>query len=77
MTTVIGIHQQQDKVDLLYANMGLQAAPLTAVGPFATKDEALRWQQEMLEKTQESELIEMAGTEVSEAPWYGFSFEKG
>ena len=76
MTTVIGIHQQQDKVDLLYANMGLQAAPLTAVGPFTTKGEALRWQEEMLVKTPGGEIIEMGGSEDSETPWYGFSFQK-
>ena len=43
MTTMIGIHQKQDKVDKLYENMGLRAASLAAVGPFASKVEALAW----------------------------------
>lgn len=51
MTIMIGIHQQQDKVDKLYENMGLHATDLTAVGPFPTKGEALTWQQEMRQKT--------------------------
>ncbi len=76
MTTMIGIHQKQDKLDKLYENMGLQAASLTAIGPFITKEEALLWQQEMQEKIQDSEIIEPAGPDVDDAPWYGFSFVK-
>ena len=76
MTTMVGIHQQQDKVDQLYVNMGLHAAPLTAVGPFATKEEALRWQQELLAKIQDCEIIEPIGPDGENVPWYGFSFQK-
>ena len=50
MTIMIGIHQHQEKVDKLYENMGLHAAPLTAVGPFPTKGEALTWQQDISKK---------------------------
>ena len=76
MTIMIGIHQQQDKVDKLYENLGLHAAPLTAVGPFASKDEALAWQQDMQEKIKNCGIIDPAGAESETAPWYGFSFEK-
>ncbi len=50
MSATIGIHQKQEQVDKLYENLGLTAASLTAVGPFATRDEALAWQQEMRDK---------------------------
>ena len=76
MTVMIGIHQQQDKVDKLYENLGLRAAPLTAVGPFTTKDEALAWQQNMREKIGNCQIIEMGPSEDGSAPWYGLSFEK-
>ena len=76
MTVMIGIHQKQDKVDKLYENMGLHAAPLTAVGPFASKAEALEWQTGMQEKIPGCQVIDPAGTEDNETPWYGFSFEK-
>lgn len=76
MTTIIGIHQKQDKIDLLYENMGLQAAPLTAIGPFNGKDEALLWQRGMLEKIHDCNVIEPLGPDSDDSPWYGFSFEK-
>jgi hypothetical protein len=76
MTIMIGIHQQQDKVDKLYENLGLHAAPLTAVGPFASKDEALAWQQDMREKIADSGIVDLSGLEETRGPWYGFSFEK-
>jgi len=76
MTLMIGIHQQQDKVDKLYENLGLHAAPLTAVGPFSSKDEAVAWQTDMQEKIPGCQVIDPAGPEDSETPWYGFSFEK-
>ena len=76
MTIMIGIHQQQDKIDKLYENMGLHAAPLTAVGPFPTMEEALTWQQGMRQKVENCQIIEMAAPEDGQTPWYGFSFEK-
>ncbi len=76
MTTMIGIHQHQDKVDQLYANMGLHAASLTAIGPFAAKEEALLWQRGMVAKLQDCEIIEPIEPDADDVPWYGFSFEK-
>jgi len=76
MTTMIGIHQKQDKVDKLYKNMGLRAASLAAVGPFASKVEALAWQQDMQDKIQDCSVIDPAGPDAQDVPWYGFSFEK-
>jgi hypothetical protein len=76
MTIMIGIHQQQEKVDKLYENMGLHAAKLAAVGPFPTKEEALTWQQDIQKKIGDCQIIEPAGPEDSQNPWYGFSFEK-
>jgi hypothetical protein len=73
---MIGIHQHQDKVEKLYENMGLHAAELTAVGPFASKQEALAWQLDMRNKIEDCHIIEPAGLESEEVPWYGFSFEK-
>lgn len=76
MTVMIGIHQQQDKVDKLYENLGLRAAPLTAVGPFPSKAEALAWQKDMQAKTADCQVIDMGEPDNHAAPWYGFSFEK-
>ena len=76
MTTMIGIHQKQDKVDKLYENMGLRAASLAAVGPFASKAEALAWQQDMQVKIQDCSVIDPAEPDAQDVPWYGFSFEK-
>lgn len=76
MTIMIGIHQKQDKVDKLYESMGLHAASLTAVGPFASKEEALSWQQDMQKKIADSQIIDPAGPEDDTLLWYGFSFEK-
>lgn len=76
MTIMIGIHQKQDKIDKLYENMGLKAAPLSAVGPFASKAEALVWQQDMQAKVKDFSIIEPLGPDVDDVPWYGFSFEK-
>lgn len=76
MTIMIGIHQKQDKVEKLYENMGLQAAPLSAVGPFTSKAEALAWQQDMQAKVKDFSIIEPLGPDADDAPWYGFSFEK-
>ena len=76
MTIMIGIHQKQDKVDKLYESMGLHAASLTAIGPFAYKEEALSWQQDLTDKITDSKIIDPAGPEDEHLPWYGFSFEK-
>ena len=76
MTIMIGIHQKQDKVDKLYENMGLKASPLSAVGPFSSKSEALAWQQDMQAKVKDFSIIEPLGPDADDAPWYGFSFEK-
>ncbi len=76
MTIMIGIHQKQDKIEKLYESMGLHAASLSAVGPFASKEEALAWQQDLTEKIADSKIIDPAGPENDDLPWYGFSFEK-
>lgn len=76
MTVMIGIHQKQDKVDKLYENMGLKAASLAAVGPFSSKEEALDWQRDMKLKLEDYKIIEPAGPDAEDVPWYGFSFEK-
>lgn len=76
MTTMIGIHQKQDKIDKLYENMGLHAASLAAVGPFTSKTEALAWQRDMQAKVKDHGIIEPIGPDVDDVPWYGFSFEK-
>ena len=76
MTIMIGIHQKQDKIEKLYESMGLHAASLSAVGPFASKEEALAWQQDLTDKITGSTIIAPAGPEDELLPWYGFSFEK-
>ncbi|MDR2548662.1 MAG: hypothetical protein LBD10_00400 [Desulfobulbus sp.] len=76
MTMMIGIHQQQDKVDKLYENLGLRAAPLTAVGPFSSKDEALAWQRSMQKKTDDCQIVDMGAADNPDSPWYGFFFER-
>lgn len=76
MTTILGIHQKQDKIDQLYENLGLRATPLSAIGPFKDKEEALLWQRGMLEKLHDCEVIEPLGPDNDDSLWYGFSFEK-
>jgi len=76
MTVMIGIHQQQEKVDKLYDNLGVRAASLAAVGPFPTKDDALDWQQTMRQKIGDCQVIEMGNPEDTITPWYGFLFEQ-
>lgn len=76
MTIMIGIHQKQDKVDKLYESMGLHAASLTAVGPFTSKEEAMAWQLDLVNKITDCKIIDPAGPEDTNLPWYGFSFEK-
>lgn len=76
MTVMIGIHQQQEKVDKLYENLGIRAASLAAVGPFHTKDEALDWQQTMRRKIGDCQVVEMGNLEDATTPWYGFFFEQ-
>ncbi|MDD2467597.1 MAG: hypothetical protein PHI97_26750 [Desulfobulbus sp.] len=76
MTIMIGIHQKQDKVDKLYENMGLHAASLAAVGPFTSKKEATEWLHDVQLKTGDCKIIEPAGADCEDTPWYGFTFEK-
>lgn len=76
MTIMIGIHQQQGKVEQLYTNLGLRAATLTAVGPFPNKEEALAWRLNMRERIGDCQVIELSDTDDATTPWYGFSFEQ-
>ena len=76
MSATIGIHQKQEQVDKLYENLGLTAASLTAVGPFATRDEALAWQQEMRDKVPGCTVLEPIPADEEHLPWYGFFYEK-
>ncbi len=76
MTIMIGIHQKQDKIDNLYENLGLRAASLATAGPFASKEEALEWQEGVHLKLKGCSIIEPLGPDVESVPWYGFSFEK-
>jgi hypothetical protein len=76
MAIMIGIHQQEDKVDKRYENIGLHAAALTAVGPFPAKGEALTWQQVMQQRIGGCQIIELDDSKDSQTPWHGFSFER-
>ncbi|MCL2459555.1 MAG: hypothetical protein FWF31_12095 [Desulfobulbus sp.] len=48
--------------------MGLRVIPLTAVGPFSSKDEALAWQQSMQQKIGDCRIIEMETTNNLDKP---------
>ena len=76
MSATIGIHQKQEQVDKLYENLGLTAAPLTALGPFFPRAEALAWQQEMRDKIPGSTVLEPIPADDEHLPWYGFFYEK-
>jgi len=76
MTIMIGIHQQQDKIDKLYENLGLRASSLATAGPFVSKEEALEWQEGMNLKLKGCTIIEPFGPDSETVPWHGFSFEK-
>ena len=76
MSATIGIHQKQEQVDKLYENLGLTAAPLTAVGPFSSRAEALAWQEEMRDKIPGSTVLEPIPADDELVPWYGFFYEK-
>ena len=76
MSATIGIHQEQEQVDKLYEYLGLTAAPLTAVGPFSSRAEALAWQEEMRDKIPGSTVLEPIPADDEHLPWYGFFYEK-
>ena len=76
MSATIGIHQKQEQVDKLYENLGLTAAPLTAVGPFSSRAEALAWQDEMRDKIPGSTVLEPIPADDEHLPWYGFFYQK-
>lgn len=76
MNIMIGIHQQEEKVDKLYQNLGLHAASLVDAGPFPDKNEALAWIEYMRQRNGDCQFIEMPNPENTATPWYGFSFEQ-
>ena len=76
MSATIGIHQKQEQVDKLYENLGLTAAPLTAVGPFSSRAEALAWQDGIRDKIPGSTVLEPIPADDEHLPWYGFFYEK-
>ena len=76
MSATIGIHQKQEQVDKLYENLGLTAAPLTAVGPFSSRAAALALQEEMRDKIPGSTVLEPIPADDEHLPWYGFFYEK-
>jgi len=75
MTLMIGILQQQDMADKRFENLGLRAAPLTSVGPFFSKDEALLWQRNVQRRTGNCQIIDMGVADNPDIPWYGFFFQ--
>ena len=74
MSATIGIHQKQEQVDKLYENLGLTAAPLTAVGPFSSRSEALAWQEEMRDKIPGSTGPEPIPAHPDHLPSYGLFY---
>lgn len=78
MAIMIGIHQQQEKMNNLHQSLGLRAESLASVGPFLSKREAQTWQQNMQRKFTKSEIISFDAEEAAVSPWswYGFTFEK-
>ena len=76
MAILVGIHQQQDKINRLHESLGLRAGSLSSVGPFLSKKEALAWQQNMQQRFTECAVISFGEEETAAIPWYGFAFEK-
>jgi len=76
MAILVGIHQQQEKINNFHESLGLRAGSLSSVGPFLSKKEALAWQQNMQQKFTECGVISFDEEESVAIPWYGFAFEK-
>lgn len=76
MAILVGIHQQQEKINKLHQSLGLQAGSLSSVGPFPSRQEALAWQQNMKQRFSECGVISFDEEESAAIPWYGFAFEK-
>lgn len=77
MAIMIGINQQQEKINNLHQSLGLRPELLASVGPFLSKKEALTWQQFMQQKFTKSEIISFDAEETTAPPWswYGFTFD--
>ncbi|MBV5316491.1 MAG: hypothetical protein JZU50_01665 [Desulfobulbaceae bacterium] len=76
MAILVGIHQEQEKINNIHESLGIRAGSLCSVGPFLSRKAALAWQQNMQQKFTECAVISFGEEETAAIPWYGFAFEK-
>lgn len=75
MKVFIGITQNQEEIQLLLAQQNGLLSSLTELGPFLSREDALRWLNYL--KGNISNLEEMTSDTLSPGgSWYGFTFEQ-
>lgn len=76
MKFIIGITQEPSKLEEFVFQQYGETAPLTEVGPFLTKLEALNWLTYLKSVIGNFEEIIPEQGSTQDAIWYGFTYEK-
>ena len=76
MKIFIGITQNPEEIRTLFSPESGEAASLTELGPFVSKEEALNWMMFLKSKIRDIEEVVMTEQTVKDAGWHGFTFEQ-
>lgn len=76
MKILIGITQDVDAVRKSLAAQYKGLGVATEAGPFKTRDEAMNWQNFMMDRRGDYEEIKIPETPVGDAYWFGLTVER-
>jgi len=76
MKIVIGLFQDKQDAAEVYRRRLQDVTPLTEVGPFFSKEQALTWLKEIQGHVANSEVALLPERQVAKLQWYGFTFEE-
>lgn len=76
MKIFIGITQNPEEIRALFSPQSGEAASLTELGPFVSKEEADDWMKFLKSKIRDIEEVVMKEQTVKDAGWHGFTFEQ-
>lgn len=76
MKIFIGITQDLDEIEQLVLHKSGEITSVTELGPFLSKDEALKWLRYLKSKISDIEEVCTKRKFLKEAGWYGFTFEQ-
>ncbi|MGL1931291.1 MAG: hypothetical protein OCC45_05970 [Desulfotalea sp.] len=76
MKIFIGITQTPEEIRAHFSPQSGEAASLTELGPFVSKEEALNWMMYLKSKIRDIEEVIMEGQPLKDGVWHGFTFEK-